>query len=287
MTTPNYYISETDESNINYDDTVGEKRTIAYRLVTESAITFPEAWLLAYAHAETNNQIGTLYAKSINFRELRGSARTVFDFNVTYEKDGTIGNMPIETLQNIKGTLNFSTKGGTTRMTQSKETLQQLGNVDLGVAAPNFKGLINYNGGIAQGVDVRSPVLHLSLATKIPSSFLTQQFLATFYTITGCTNSAAKWGFPAKCLLFCGVDGSTDGQGTASISFEFDYMPPYSGEIQPFNGSTINKNGWDYIWTYFEQRSVSGKTQAVPIGLYVERVYDYVSFDCFNFIQIA
>ena len=257
MTTPNYYISETDESNINYDDTAGEKRTIAYRLVTESAITFPEAWLLAYAHAETNNQIGTLYAKSINFRELRGSARTVFDFNVTYEKDGTIGNQPITTLQNIKGTLNFSTKGGTTRMTQSKETLQRLGNVDLGVAAPNFKGLINYNGGIAQGVDVRSPVLHLSLA------------------------------FPAKCLLFCGVDGSTDGQGQAAISFEFDYMPPYSGEIQPFNGSAINKNGWDYIWTYFEQRSVSGKTQAVPVGLYVERVYDYVSFDCFNFIQIV
>ena len=136
MTTPNYYISETDESNINYDDTAGEKRTIAYRLVTESAITFPEAWLLAYAHAEANNQIGTLYAKSINFRELRGSARTVFDFNVTYEKDGTIGNMPIETLQNIKGTLNFSTKGGTTRMTQSKQTLQRLPNVNLGVAAP-------------------------------------------------------------------------------------------------------------------------------------------------------
>lgn len=287
MTTPNYYISETDESNINYDDTAGEKRTVAYRLVTESAITFPEAWLLAYAHAETNNQIGTLYAKSINFRELRGSARTVFDFNVTYEKDGTIGNMSIETLQNIKGTLNFSTKGGTTRITQSKQTLQRLANVNLGVAAPNFNGLINYNGGIAQGVDIRTPVLHLSLATKIPSSFLTQQFLATFYTITGCVNSTAKWGFQAKCLLFCGVDGSTDGQGNASISFEFDYMPPYSGEIPPFNGAAIDKNGWDYLWTYFEQRSVSGKTQAVPVGMYVERVYDAVSFDCFNFIQIA
>jgi len=282
-----YYISQTDESHIDYDDTAGEKRTIAYRLVSDEPITFPSAWQLAYAYTETNNKIGSLCAKNINFKELRGSSRTVFDFNVTYEKDGTIGDMPSQTLQNIKGTLNFSTKGGTTKITQSKQTLQRIANVNLGVPAPNFNGLINYNGGIAQGVDVRSPVLHLSIATKIPSSFLTQQFLATFYTITGCTNAAAKWGFPAKCLLFCGVDGSTDGQGTASISFEFDYMPPFSGEIQPFNGDTINKDGWDYIWTYFEQRSVSGKTQAVPVGLYVERVYDYVSFDCFNFIQLA
>lgn len=282
-----YYISQTDESHIDYDDTEGEKRTIAYRLVSDTVLTFPAAWLLAYDHVEDNNKIGSLVAQSIGFRELKGSAGNVFDFNVTYTKDGTIGNLPSGTLQNIKGTLNFSTKGGSVKMTQSKETLQRIGNVDLGVAAPNFKGLINYNGGIAQGVDVKSPILHLSLATKIPSVFLTQQFLATFYTITGCTNSAAKWGFPAKSLLFCGVDGSTDGQGTASISFEFDYSPPYSGEIQPFNGTTINKGGWDYMWTYFEQRSVSGKTQAVPVSLYVERVYDSVSFDCFNFIQIA
>lgn len=282
-----YYISQTDESHIDYDDTDGEKRTIAYRLVSDAVLTFPAAWLLAYDHVEDNNKIGSLIAQSIGFRELKGSAGNVFDFNVTYTKDGTIGNLPSGTLQNIKGTLNFSTKGGSVKMTQSKETLQRIGNVDLGVPAPNFRGLINYNGGIAQGVDVKSPILHLSLATKIPSVFLTQQFLATFYTITGCTNSAAKWGFPAKSLLFCGVDGSTDGQGTASISFEFDYSPPYSGEIQPFNGTTINKGGWDYMWTYFEQRSVSGKTQAVPVGLYVERVYDSVSFDCFNFIQIA
>jgi len=282
-----YYISQTDESHIDFDDTEGEKRTVAYRLVSDTVLTFPAAWLLAYDHVEDNNKIGSLVAQSIGFRELKGSAGNVFDFSVTYTKDGTIGNLPSGTLQNIKGTLNFSTKGGSVKMTQSKETLQRIGNVDLGVAAPNFKGLINYNGGIAQGVDVKSPILHLSLATKIPSVFLTQQFLATFYTITGCTNSAAKWGFPAKSLLFCGVDGSTDGQGTASISFEFDYSPPYSGEIQPFNGTTINKGGWDYMWTYFEQRSVSGKTQAVPVGLYVERVYDSVSFDCFNFIQIA
>lgn len=287
MTTPNYYISETDESHIDYDDTNGEKRTIAYRLVAESAITFPEAWLLAYAYVETNNQIGTLYANNINFKELRGAAKTVFDFNVVYAKKGTIGTSQSETLQNIKGTLNFSTKGGTTRITQSKETLQRIGNVDLGVSPPNFRGLINYNGGIAQGVDIRTPVLHLSLATKIPSSFLTQQFLATFYTITGCVNSAAKWGFQSKCLLFCGVDGSTDGQGKAAISFEFDYMPPFQGEITPFNGATVNKNGWDYIWTYFENRSNNGKTIATPISLNVERVYDAVSFDCFNFIDIA
>lgn len=282
-----YYISQTDDSHIDYDDTDGEKRTIAYRLVSDTALTFPAAWLLAYDYAEDNNQIGTLYAQNIGFRELKGSSGNVFDFTVTYTKDGTIGNMPLETLTNIKGTLNFTTKGGTVKMTKSKETLQRIGNTNLGNTPPNFGGLINYNGGIAQGVDVRSPILHLSLATKIPSHFLTQQFLATFYTMTGCTNSAAKWGFPAKSLLFCGVDGSTDGQGTASISFEFDYSPPYSGEIQPFNGTTINKGGWDYIWTYFEQRSVSGHTQAVPVGLYVERVYDSVSFDCFNFITIS
>ena len=64
-------------------------------------------------------------------------------------------------------------------------------------------------------------------------------------------------------------------------------MPPFSGEIPPFNGAAIDKNGWDYLWTYFEQRSVNGKTQATPVGMYVERVYDAVSFDCFNFIQIA
>lgn len=285
MTTPNYYISQTDNSHISYGDTEGEKRTMAYRLVSDGALTFPEAWQIAFAYAEANNTIGSLQAKNVNFNEVKQSAQTVYDFTVTFTKDGTIGNAETGTLQNIKGTLNFSTKGGSIKMIQSKETITSLPNNLLGVAAPDFKGLINYNGGIAQGVDVKSPILHLSIATKIPSAFLTQQFLASFYTITGCTNSAAKWGFGAKTLLFCGVDGNTNGQGTANISFEFDYMPAVTTTVFPF--SQFTKDGWDYCWTYFENRSVSGKTQAVPVGLYVERVYDSVSFDCFNFIQIA
>ena len=249
------------------------------------AITTADAYTAAAAYAKTNNTYGGLTAQSVKIDSEADAANRVYNFSVTYTAAGGL-NGDDGTQATVHGILRFSTRGNSTRILQSKETTQRLFNSNLYTSTPDFKGLLNVVDGQAQGVDIIVPCLHVDCTVNIATTRVTANWLATFYNLTGKVNNDALWAFPAHTLLFKGLDGSTNGSGTCSLTFSFDFMPNVTTTRAPF--SQITKNGWEYVWTYTEMHtdSATNTTQPIPRGLYVERVYDEASFSPFSFITV-
>lgn len=242
------------------------------------------AYSEAYAYAVANKTFDGLKAKSIKLEQDEQGAARVWRFSIEYTEDGSLGEEDPET-QTVMGTLRFSTKGHSSHIISSKETMATMPNA--GYTAPDFNGLINVQDGVAQGIDITTPCLHIDCTAQVPTTWVTAQWLATFYNLTGKVNSDALWAFPAHTLLFRGLDGSTNGSGACTLTFSFDFQPNIETTIEPFYA--ITKNGWEYLWTYTELHTdtASNTTQPIPVGLYRERVYDEVSFAPFQFIRVA
>lgn len=266
------------------DDDSGNKiwtRNFILRDSDNTGIDPDDAYDAAYAYAKANKNYDGLTAKSIQITEDPQGAGRVYRFSVKYTKNGGLGEN--ETTQIVYGTLKFSTKGGSSHINKS---LNQTKYNALNKTAPSFNGLINVQNGIAAGVDIQTPVLHIDVTCKLPTEMITTQWLANFYGLTGKVNSDNLWSFPAHTLLFRGLDGTTDGIGTCSLTFSFDFQPNVNENIAPFQA--VSKKGWEYVWTYteLETDTTSNLTVPKPLGLYVDQVYPETSFASFNFIHI-
>lgn len=266
------------------DDDSGNKiwtRNFVLRDGDNAQIDPSDAYDAAYTYAKAHKSFDGLTAKSLQITEVDGGAGRVYRFSIKYTKNGGLGEN--ETTQIVYGTLRFSTKGGSSHINKS---IAQTKYDALNKNAPVFNGLINVQNGVAAGVDIQTPVLHIDVTCKLPTEMITTQWLASFYALTGKVNSNVLWSFPAHTLLFRGLDGSTDGVGTCSLTFSFDFQPNVTENIDPFQ--VVVKNGWEYVWTYteLETDSTSNTTVPKPLGLYVDQVYPEVSFAPFNFIHI-
>ena len=279
--------------NPNYEldcvkDDEGKKtweRNFVLRDDGDAEVSATTAYAEAYAYTLANKTYDGLKAKSIKLEQDSDSAARVWRFSVEYTVNGTLGDEDTES-NTVVGTLRFNTTGHQSHIISSKATISRTQNNNLGVPAPDFKGLINVQDQSPQGIDITTPCLHVSVTAQVPTRMVTAQWLAVFYNLTGKVNSTPLWAFPAHTLLFRGIDGSSNGAGACNLTFSFDFQPNVTTEVHPFD--PVNKNGWEYIWTYSELRTdtTSNTTQPVPVGLYVERVYDEVSFSPFNFIVI-
>lgn len=276
-------IEDTYTAQCDDDDNGNKTWTLNYVLRddAEAEIDPDDAYDAAYAYAKAHKTFDGLTAKSLQLTEEGESAGRVYRFSIKYTKNGGLGEN--ETTQLVYGTLRFSTKGGSSHINKS---IAQTKYDALNKTAPVFNGLINVQNGVAAGVDIQTPVLHIDVTCKLPTEMITTQWLAGFYALTGKVNSDVLWSFPAHTLLFRGLDGSTDGIGTCSLTFSFDFQPNVTENIDPFQ--VVVKNGWEYVWTYteLETDSTSNTTVPKPLGLYVDQVYPEVSFAPFNFIHI-
>lgn len=279
-------INERFESEVSKDK--GNESITRHFVLRDSdnaEISIADAYTEASAYAKTNKTYNGLNAQSVKIDGAADAANRAYNFSITYTPaggfDGDDG-----TQANVHGILRFSTKGNSSRILQSKQTVNRLYNSNIYTSTPDFKGLINVQDGQAQGVDIVVPCLHVDCTVNVATTRVTANWLANFYNLTGKVNSDALWAFPAHTLLFRGLDGSTNGSGTCSLTFSFDFMPNVTTVVGPF--SQFTKNGWEYVWTYTEQHtdSATNTTQPIPRGLYVERVYDEASFAPFNFITV-
>ena len=237
------------EADCSKDDK-GKKvwtRHFVLRDDTNIEIDPDDAYAAAYTYAVTNDTYDGVTAKSVKLDAESESAGRVYRFTITYTFDGELGEEDT-TGSNVVGVLRFSTKGHQSHIVSSKQTVDKLSNSNAGLVAPDFKGLINVQDGVAQGIDITTPCLHVDVTAQIPTTWVTAQWLATFYNLTGKVNSDQLWGFPAHTLLFRGLDGSTNGSGACSLTFSFDFSPNITTTVAPF--SQISKNGWEYLWTY-------------------------------------
>lgn len=274
-------------SQCNIDDNGIKKWTLNFTLKdsTEAQIDPDDAYSAAYGYMTSNRTFDGCSAKSVAIDEAVDGAQYVWKFSIEYSTIGELGGDD-GTQQTVVGTLRFSTKGGSTHINKSLQTRVKMPNQNISNAAPDFKGLINVQNNIPAGVDIQVPALHVDVTAKLATSRVTSNWLATYYNLTGKVNSDALWGFPAHTLIFRGVDGSTDGSGTCSLTFSFDFSPNVTSTYAPF--SQTEKRGWEYIWVHntLTEDSTAGVTVATPDGLYVEQVYEEASFAPFNFIVV-
>lgn len=281
-------IEEAYESSCTESDN-GERtwtRNFVLKDSDEAAITPQSAYAAASAYAKANKDFDGLHAKSLKLDEDGDGARRVWRFSIDYTVNGGLGTEDTGSSQTIVGTLRFSTKGESVHINNSISTTVKKNNPNLGQVAPDFKGLINVQEGVPVGVDIQVPTLRVDVTAKIPTSKVTSQWLAVYYGLTGKVNSDALWGFPAHTLIFRGLDGNTNGAGVCDLTFSFDYSPNVQKNMAPFG--QFDKNGWEYVWVHntLTTDTTSNTTVATPDGLYVEKVYEEVSFQPFQFIVV-
>ncbi|MBQ3349727.1 MAG: hypothetical protein IJG38_04960 [Thermoguttaceae bacterium] len=250
----------------------------------DSPITPEAAWAAAENYAKANKDFDDVHAKSVQLQEESEGASRVYRFTIKYTIDGDLGGDDSGG-QIVYGTLRFSTKGGSSHINNSISTNGTYTSRLVSEGAPNFHGLINVQNGVAAGVDIQTPVLHIDVTCKMPTALIAQR-ISTFYNLTGKVNSDALWGYPAHTLLFRGLDGNTDGVGTCSLTFSFDFQPNITDQIDPFE--SVSKKGWEYAWVYSELKTdnTTNTTIPQPVGLYIEQVYPETSFQPFQFIHI-
>lgn len=177
----------------------------------------------------------------------------------------------------------YNTTGGTSHLSYSLATLGRAG-----AALRDFGGGIGWNGQGFDGVDVITPHAEFSISVNWPAAFFTQAYRLALANATGCINSASWQGFAAGCVLFKGVQASpksfkvtlSDGSTVKS----YYWRATYNFEANPastvvFNGTTLVKRGFDYLWKLSEKtESSGGDVQSQVVQVNVEQVYPEFDF---------
>lgn len=143
---------------------------------------------------------------------------------------------------------------------------QQSTHVDFGrgvIARARYDGgtPIQYQGigpqadGTFSGADMLTTYVQVSIQRSEPKWFMTTARRVTLANLTNTLNNDTYIGFPARCVMFCGVNTSkrwlewTDSSGTHKdwywvTSYNFNVRPAASIVV---GSTTLNFGGWDAI----------------------------------------
>ncbi|MBR0239228.1 MAG: hypothetical protein IJQ39_14125 [Thermoguttaceae bacterium] len=295
-----YEIDETYGASCSYTQNDGDVWTVPFRINfydknVES--TVEAAWRLLFQYIRENKpKYNDHFWESIQIDEQESVS--TYTASVKYSKKGD-NREAEETSPNNpeRARLSWSTKGGTGKRSYSKETVRsKASSYAGGYDAPNQQGGINVKNGTVEPVDVVAPAMHVTLTCKLPWYVVNDNFIRSFYDLTGTVNSDALWWFQPGELLFKGVNGDPEDKVNAAtgsvmrwynLNFEFEGMPNIGqyderGDVPPFG--IVPKDGWDYLWILREDRKdpTDNKVRSKPIAVYVERVYDRKSFAVFD-----
>jgi hypothetical protein len=190
----------------------------------------------------------------------------------------------------------FSTRGGTSRITQSKQTVERF--AVPGRTPADYHGAIGVTKDTVKGTQIVTPRMEFSVTVYIDASLFTHSYRRTLYYATGKVSSDPFLGMAAKETLFMGAEaargGATaDGTLLVRITYHFAASPNITFDpLDPiaFPGLTagriteISKNGWDYIWFSYAKTkdTASGLIITEPVEAHVERLYDATTFSAFG-----
>jgi len=183
----------------------------------------------------------------------------------------------------------FSTTGGSSRLIRSFGTTRY----NIAAVAPDFGGLIGWNGEGFDGVEVVAPKLTFSIQKRSPADAVANfaEFITPLADLVGKTNDAKFYGFSPGACLFLGVSSGSlqRSQGTSTdsqylywdVKCEFAASPDVSFQQ---GQTTINKPGWDAYWQLVEKSydPTTGLIVPVVVGSYVERCYQRADFSWFT-----
>lgn len=170
-------------------------------------------------------------------------------------------------------TFSFDTTGGSTHITQSRETLRTT------AGAPDFGGAINAAEDRVDGVDVKIPSFKYSESHVFDAASVTLAYLKTLSQLTGSTNDATFKGWSAGEVLFLGASGTLrlgSDQSEWEITYSFDMSE--NENITVGDLGMILKEGWAYLWINYKDTENGDAVVKQPRAAYVERVYPESSF---------
>ena len=168
----------------------------------------------------------------------------------------------------------FDTSGGTTNIKQSLATVGTY--VPAGETAADYEGAIEVSGDSVNGADIVVPVFSFSETHYLPDSLITASYKLAVFNLTGKVNNAPFKGFAKGECLFLGCQGQKQGQGDWELQYRFSASPNVVG-LTIGSGYTINKEGWQYAWTVFEEDVDDDAKRLIkkPAQTNVDQVYHY------------
>lgn len=149
-------------------------------------------------------------------------------------------------------------------------------------AAPNMNSAIEVDEQNVKGVDVVIPALQWQESYDVPASLVTDAYVKTVASLTGCVNEGNFRSFAAGEVLFAGCSGSQQwdsekGDGPWSLSFKFIASQNVTGlTVGGITG--ITKKGHEYLWVRFTGDASQNALLQKPTGVYVNEVYRKASF---------
>ena len=192
-------------------------------------------------------------------------------------------NVPYELKQwnaNPDSRFSFDTSGGTTHITQSRETINRYG-----PDKANLNEVIGYDGERVVGTDIVTPVYNFGETHFFADTDVDNDYKTVLRNLTGRTNNASFKGFSQGEVLFLGAAGSRQGDDSDDkweITFNFASSQNVTGQsVGSITG--IDKWGWEYLWVQYSDDEITddaGKKSigSVPIAVYIERVYNSGDF---------
>lgn len=170
----------------------------------------------------------------------------------------------------------FSTRGGTSHITQSRQTkaknLIQPAGVVVADGAPDLQGAIGVSRDRVEGCDVITGKMEWSITVK--GRAITHDYLKTLEAYTPCLNSSTFFARSAEEVLFVGADGGYRAAEGFSITYYFMSGKTITNyALAGCDTALSNVKPFDHIWVTYKDGVVSGFPIQLPWHVYQERVY--------------
>lgn len=265
-----------DSPNGEYLKSLSDEKHLRVRGTWQKA----EAYTAAMTWIGTNAPVirGRLYPESVTISPIEGTP--AWDVRVHYSTRVPLEQLPSE--------YEFSTVGGTEKITQSHETVSAVSCANFNSAAPNFQGGIGYTeDGTFEGCEVKRPRYSWRESHVFSFDFVDVNYRRMLRQMTGAVNLYPFQDFDEGEVIFDGItkgsvvnsDSGGEIERYWKLEFSFEAMPNRTGII--VSGShPFDKHAWDYFWVlrYKKDDQESKRTVSVPAAAYVERVYEHIDF---------
>jgi len=179
----------------------------------------------------------------------------------------------------VVGESDFEFEIGTTstHITQSKATVG--GYAPPGTPAmPDFDEAIGVTQDGVDGCDILTPESRFSETHYLSTAMVTAAYRRMLRSMVGKVNNAAFRDHAAGEVLLIGVRGGKRASDTVwQLTFTFATSDNTTAlSVGSITG--IAKEGFEYLWVYYEPAVSADRIVPVPAFAYVERVYDSASF---------
>lgn len=174
--------------------------------------------------------------------------------------------------------LSFDVSSTTQKITQSRQTVHSYHD-SIASFGRDFKGAIGVNSdGSVEGCDIIVPATSYKIDYTFPANqFDDGTYIRKLIAAVGSVNNAAFKGTEEGESLLTSVSGQKRADGKWDLTFVFSISLNETGLSIGDIGVSIEKQGWDYLWAYYEPRKLMAGdvpyVAKVPTNVYVERVY--------------